>query len=94
MIHRSNDEDPAPPQAGSAGPASADQTSLGQRARPGSGPVHGSGADAGGTTTGDEDYDSDAVGGGGAPPTGVEASQFESHGSGEDIIPPPRSGAF
>jgi len=42
----------------------------GKRAQPGTGAVVGSGAGAGGTQNGNEDYDDDDVGGGTRPPTG------------------------
>ncbi|WBQ19074.1 hypothetical protein [Sphingobium yanoikuyae] len=50
----------------------------GQRAKPGSGPVVGSGAGAGGTYDGNEDYDEDSAGGGGAPSAGADPSKSDS----------------
>lgn len=70
-----------------------EQPSLGQRAVPGSGPVHGSGADAGGTATPDEDYARDAVAGGGAL-RGEDEKERPTHGTAEDIIVPPSAGSF
>jgi hypothetical protein len=70
------------------------QESLGHRCSSGSGPVYGSGADAGGTATSDEVYATDAVGGGGTLPQDHASEKRKSPGSATDIIVPPRSGAF
>ncbi|WP_253183230.1 hypothetical protein [Sphingobium phenoxybenzoativorans] len=64
-------------------------SSRGQRPSEGTGPVYGSGADAGGTSTSDEDYDTDAAGGGERPNYRPPA---ERHPSAEDIIVDPKKG--
>jgi len=65
-------------------------SSRGEQPSQGSGPVYGSGADAGGTQTSDEDYDQDAAGGGGSEPNFRPPA--ERHPSAEDIIVDPKKG--